>query len=163
MRSGIRGTWRACFTADGDDFPIVTEIDTSDQWASFVELSHHTRTYTAEQQTYRVRLLATPQPYGGVRWWFLCPRLGRRTVKLYLPLGGHRFWSRAAYSLGYGCQREDRAYQAQRQAIKAYSALGGEGNWRSGPPPKPKWMRWRTYDRLADKLDRYSDKFDAVL
>jgi hypothetical protein len=27
-------------------------------------------------------------------------------VKLYLPLGGYRFWSRQAYRLGYASQRE---------------------------------------------------------
>ena len=24
-------------------------------------------------------------------------------------------------------------------------------------PPKPKWMRWRTYDRLVQKFDAYED------
>jgi hypothetical protein len=86
---------------------------------------------------------------------------GRRCVKLYLPRGGHRFWSRAAYRLGYACQREDRMYQAQRQALKVYRALQGDGNWRDGAPPKPKWMRWRTYERLADKLDFHNARFDG--
>jgi hypothetical protein len=42
--------------------------------------------------------------------------------------------------------------RVQRQATKIYRALGGDGNWLDGPPPKPKWMRWRTYDRLAGYL-----------
>jgi hypothetical protein len=24
-------------------------------------------------------------------------------------------------------------------------------------PPKPKWMRWRTYKRLAERFDAYDD------
>jgi len=24
-------------------------------------------------------------------------------------------------------------------------------------PPKPKWMRWRTYNRLAERFDAYDD------
>jgi hypothetical protein len=30
-----------------------------------------------------------------------------------------------------------------------------------GPPEKPKGMRWRTYDRLAARLDYYNDAFAA--
>jgi hypothetical protein len=97
-----------------------------------------------------------------MRWWFECPRTGKHAVKLFLPLGGHRFWSRSAYGLGYASQREDRMGRAQRQATKIYRALGGDGHWMDGAPPKPKWMRWHTYERLADKLDYYNDRFDGA-
>jgi hypothetical protein len=33
----------------------------------------------------------TGEPLGGLRWWFVCPRLNRRVRKLYLPLGGRHF------------------------------------------------------------------------
>jgi len=50
-------------------------------------------------------LTTTPQPFGGQRWWFICPRTGRRTAKLYLPDGALTFASRQAYRLAYQCQR----------------------------------------------------------
>jgi hypothetical protein len=53
-------------------------------------------------------------------------------------------------------------YRAQRQALKVYRALEGDGNWRDGAPSKPKWMRWRTYERLADKLDYHNARFDGA-
>jgi len=28
-------------------------------------------------------------------------------------------------------------------------------------PPKPKWMRWRTYNDLAEKFDRYEELLDC--
>jgi hypothetical protein len=28
-------------------------------------------------------------------------------------------------------------------------------------PPKPKWMRWRTYKRYEEKFDYYEDVLDA--
>ena len=111
---------------------------------------------------YRVSLLTSPQRFGGVRWWFECPRTVRRAVRLYLPRDGHQFWSRHAYGLGYASQREDRKGRAQLQAMKIYRALGGDGHWMDGPPPKPKWMRWCTYDRLATKLDNYNARFDSA-
>ena len=109
-----------------------------------------------------VRLEATAQPFGGLRWWFRCPRTGRRAVCLRLPLGGHQFWSRHAYGLGYASQREDGKGRAQLQAEKLYAALGGDGSWMDGAPPKPKWMRWATYERKARKLDRYNGRFDTA-
>src|SRR6266446_4032101 len=56
----------------------------------------------------RIRLIWTVPTYGGRRWWFVCPKTGQRTTKLFLPNGGWHFWSRQAYGLGYACQREDR-------------------------------------------------------
>jgi hypothetical protein len=160
LRAGIRTHATLSFSGDDDPFPIALVIDSGDG-SPVIEFAHRSRTRDSIPQCYRVRLLSMPQHLGGVRWWFECPRTGRRCVKLYLPRGGHRFWSRAAYRLGYACQREDRMYQAQRQALKVYRALEGEGNWRDGAPPKPKWMRWRTYERLADKLDFHNARFDG--
>jgi hypothetical protein len=48
----------------------------------------------------------------------------------------------------YACQREDRFGRLQRRAAMLNRQLGGDGwaGWDS-PPIKPKWMRWRTYER----------------
>jgi hypothetical protein len=39
--------------------------------------------------------------------------------------------------------------------------LGGEGwaTW-SDPPQKPKWMRWRTYERQYERWERVVEKAD---
>lgn len=164
-RVGLRmkGTISATWSDHGEPFPVSIAIDTIGTTYCYLELAHASRNRWNSTQRYQVRLETSPQPFGGVRWWFVCPQSERRCTKLFLPRGGHRFWSRKAYDLGYACQREDRQYQAQRQAIKTYKALGGdaEGNWRGGAPEKPKWMRWHTYDRLAARLDHYNDAFDG--
>src|SRR5262245_7710346 len=96
--------------------------------------------------------LATTQPhFGGLRWWFVCPRLNRRVRKLYLPLGGRHFWSRGAYQLAYASQRETVSDRALRRARKLRLRLGGDPA-DADYPAKPKRMRWTTYDRLMDKL-----------
>jgi hypothetical protein len=74
-----------------------------------------------------IRLLWTVPTFGGRRWWFQCPRTGRRTTKLYLPNGGSHFWSRKAYGLGYACQREGRFDRLQRRAAMLNRQLGGKG------------------------------------
>jgi hypothetical protein len=30
-------------------------------------------------------------------------------------------------------------------------------------PPKPKWMRWRTYDRYVARFDRYEELLDREI
>lgn len=59
-------------------------------------------------------------------------------------------------------QREDTTSRVQRRARKVYAALGGQENWMDGPPPKPKWMRWRTYERKAALLDDLDARSDAA-
>lgn len=162
LRFGVRGKATLTFHCDGDPFPLAITIDTMDRGCPYIELEHERRTGPAERESYRIGLQTTQQPLGGVRWWFRCPRTGRRAVRLFLPRGGHQFWSRHAYGLGYASQREDRMGRAQLQATKVYGALGGMGNWRDGAPPKPKWMRWRTYERLAGELDRHNARFDGA-
>jgi hypothetical protein len=34
------------------------------------------------ESDYWVQLETTPQPFGGRRWWFICPRTGTRAAKL---------------------------------------------------------------------------------
>jgi hypothetical protein len=52
--------------------------------------------------------------------------------------------------------------RAQRQAQKVYRALGGDGHWMDGSPPKPKWMRWPTYEAKAAALDAYYQRFHGA-
>jgi hypothetical protein len=146
---------------DEGKFPIVITIDTSDPSDPCIELIHPTRDEREGDRFVRdrVRLIWTVPTYGGRRWWFLCPRTGQKTTKLYLPNGGWHFWSRQAYRLGYACQREDRFSRLQRRAAMLNRQLGGDGwgTWDT-PPTKPKWMRWRSYERKYDVWERAVEK-----
>jgi hypothetical protein len=95
-----------------------------------------------------------------VRWWWVCPATGRRVAKLYLPVGGARFLSRQAYGLVYASQGEDEVARAHRRAARLHALLGSPRRSAFGAtPPKPKWMRWPTYERLAAELG----EIDAAL
>jgi hypothetical protein len=98
-----------------------------------------------------ILLEASRPPLGGLRWWFICPRLNRKVRKLYLPLGGRHFLSRRAYRLPYASQRETVSDRAMRRARKLYLRLGGDPA-DDEYPDKPKRMRWKTYNRLMDRL-----------
>jgi hypothetical protein len=99
----------------------------------------------------QIFLVATQPPFGGRRWWFECPRSGRRVRVLHLPLGGRHFRSRRAYRLGYASQRETVHDRALRRARKICRRLGGDLP-DDEYPDKPKRMRWTTYERLMHKL-----------
>jgi hypothetical protein len=144
-------------------FAVEVKVDTTDPSDPFIELTHQTRDDREGDRIVRdhIRLIWTVPTYGGRRWWFQCPRTGHRTTKLYLPNGGWHFWSRRAYGLGYACQREGRLDRLQRRAAKLNRQLGGEGwgSWDT-PPIKPKWMRWRTYERKYERWERAVEKAD---
>ncbi len=65
-------------------------------------------TRSGEKVDYPIRLAATPLPWGGVRWAFLCPgwNCGRACRKLYLPPGGRYFACRLCYHLTYTSSQE---------------------------------------------------------
>src|SRR5689334_5644327 len=65
-----------------EKFPVELHIDTTDWSDPFIELTHRTRDERERNRTVRdrIRLFLTVPTYGGHRWWFVCPRTGRRTT-----------------------------------------------------------------------------------
>jgi hypothetical protein len=164
IRAGRGVTGVARF--DEGRFWVAIRVDISHPSDAFIELTHQTRDECEGNRTVtdRVRLIWTVPTYGGRRWWFQCPRTGRRTTKLFLPNGGWHFWSRQAHDLGYACQREERADRFRRRAAKLNRQLGGAGwdAWET-PPDKPKWMRWRTYETKLKVWEEAVEKANTEL
>jgi hypothetical protein len=146
-----------------DGFTATLEFDLSCPADSFMRLTHEThRMDDNVEMTYTVNLQRTFPRHGGFRWWFTCPKTGRRCAKLYLPFGGSRFLSRESYRLRYRSQRETKVDRAWRIKRKIVRRLGGPADdWAGDLPDKPKWMRWSTYNRLADRWWVAEDSLDA--
>ena len=80
---------------------------------------------------------------------------------LHLPLGARRFACRRAYRLAYVSQRGaaiDRAHRGKAKIKARLSRDCDPDEWEL--PPKPKWMRWRTYNRYVEKFDNYENLID---
>ncbi len=108
--------------------------------------------YGHPPQDYVVTLETTSPPYGGRQWWFRCPHTGRLCRKLFLPNGGRVFACRQAYRLGYRSRQTTRTDRMQRRVGKLCQRLGGPYSIHAEElPPKPKWMRWATYERMQAK------------
>ena len=95
-----------------------------------------------------MRIVRTPCNLGGSRAWFICPAVGcgRRVAILY---GGGIFACRRCYRLAYASSREDACDRATRRADRLRARLDWEPGILNGGGEKPKWMRWRTFERLA--------------
>ena len=95
-----------------------------------------------------MRIERTPCNLGGSRHWFICPAVGcgRRVAALY---GGGIFACRHWHRLAYASSREDAGGGSTRRADRLRARLGWEPGILNGEGGKPKWMRWRTYERPA--------------
>jgi hypothetical protein len=113
-----------------------------------------TNSWSGEKQhhDYVVQLATTPQPFGGRRWWFVCPKRDDLVSKLYKPNGAGCFASRRAYRLAYRCQRETPRDRALGRAFKLQQRLGSKGGI-GDVIDKPKGMRWRTFEREIAKVN----------
>jgi hypothetical protein len=111
----------------------------------------------------QITLVSRPRHFGGRQWFFLCPDTNGLATVLWKPPGASKFCSRQAWGrqVAYRSQfldRDNRAH-AGKQRIKA--RLIGDldpDEWEL--PPKPKWMRWETYDRYEQKFDQYEEILD---
>jgi hypothetical protein len=97
-------------------------------------------------------LMLAPQPryFGGCQWYFVCQVTSRYCSVVWMPPGATRFCSRQAWGrqVAYSSQFETPADRAYRGQAKIKSKLIGDHDpdeWEL--PPKPKWMRWHTYNR----------------
>ncbi len=111
---------------------------------------------------YSVALTTTAQPFGGRRWWWICPRTGRRVLKLHLPSGALTFASRQAHRLAYKSQRETPYDRALRRAFRLRDRIGADGGI-GDYVPKPRWMRMKTYDRKLEEIWQAEGVVDAHL
>jgi hypothetical protein len=111
----------------------------------------------------QITLQSRPRHLGGRQWFFVCPLTGGLATVLWKPPGATRFYSRQAWG-------RQVAYRSQFQSASDRAHLGKErikarliGNLDPAEwdlPPKPKWMRWGTYNRYVERFDDYEEMLD---
>ena len=95
----------------------------------------------------RVYLHSTPLHFGGVRWWFSCPRCWRRCAKLYLR--GSLFGCRVCLNLTYeSCQEETAAFLGELAAQLGISPAQIKREMAQDTRQRKEWRRKR--DRRTD-------------
>jgi hypothetical protein len=116
-----------------------------------------------------VAVTATRPHYGGVRLWFICPRsdCARRCRVLYRPrrTNARALACRRCYKLAYASQRIGRMARVNRSADRA-DALVARLVPKPGTPNvflKPKWMRWRTFERITREAEQVCSAWQSAL
>lgn len=107
----------------------------------------------------RITLITRPQPLGGRRWLFICPRTGESVAKLHLPSGAYTFASQKAYRLGYRSQRETPRDRSLSRAFALRAKIGGKGGI-GDYIFKPKGMHRRTFERAMERVYRAEEIVD---
>jgi hypothetical protein len=87
-----------------------------------------------------------------------------RASVLWLPPGARHFASRHAWlvQVAYSSQfmtAMDRAYLGKEKIKRHLIGDLDPDEW--DLPPKPKWMRWKTYNRYVERFERYEAALDA--
>src|SRR5262245_41992854 len=128
---------------------------------SDVEGSFHIQIAELDQT---ITLVTFPRYYGGRQWFFVCPVMNRRASVLWLPRDARQFASRHAWpgKVAYRSQfmtAMDRAYLGMERIKRCLIGELDPQDW--DLPPKPKWMRWKTYHRYVERFERYEAALDA--
>jgi hypothetical protein len=111
----------------------------------------------------RIILVPRPRHFGGRQWYFVCPYENRYVSVLWRPPGARNFacrqyWGRqVAYATQF-LDRDNRAHYGQSRIKNRLIANLDPDEW--SLPPKPKWMRWKTYNRYVHKFDHYEAILD---
>jgi hypothetical protein len=110
----------------------------------------------------RISLVSRARLFGGRQWYFVCPYMNRLASVLWRPPGAQYFacrqeWGRRVAYRSQFMSPSDRAHHMKRKLCERIGGPGTHEEW--DVPPKPKWMRWRTYARLESRIDAQ----DAIL
>ena len=150
LRSGTTGT--LSWSCGGEERGSIG----FDVWSDFIRFRYRVTPWDAEP--YDVARCAsfdyTRCHIGGRRLWSLCPDCRRRVG--VLVVSGPRIACRHCSRVIYACQAESRSDRAARKLRKIQRRLGNPDyeNVLDLYLPKPKRMRWRTYDRIVAKAEK---------
>jgi hypothetical protein len=106
----------------------------------------------------RITLFPRPRHFGGHQWYFVCPSTNRLASVLWKPSGATQFCSRQTWGrqVAYQSQFNDptsRAHAGKARIKNRLISSSDPDEW--DLPPKPKWMRWATYNRHERQYEHY--------
>ncbi|HLI17850.1 MAG TPA: hypothetical protein VKV22_06230 [Rhodanobacteraceae bacterium] len=115
--------------------------------------------------TCTIALESLPCHYGGRRWFARCPYTHRRAWKLYKWAAIEWFCCRDAITPKptYASQRAGGLDRINSQRWALRRKLGDEYSTLFDEPVKPKWMRWRTFQRYLDRDARFEARESGYL
>ena len=152
----IDGQWfAASFVGRGYGFQVTVQIEGH----TVRILRHFDGPPNRVPIGFRVQLAQTYPRFGGVRWWFLCPRPDCRRRVALVYAAGREFACRTCLGLAYESQRENRRWRALRRAQKIRARLGAGADITKPFPLKPRGMHVVTYLRYMRRMSKAEQGF----
>lgn len=113
--------------------------------------THANRDGEREQVKCVICLWTRPMRFGGKRWFMSCPYTAKPALKLYKFSGIAQFCHRTAIRPlpSYASQRASGQNRIIEKRWAIRRKLGDDFSDLFCEPCKPKWMRWRTFERYA--------------
>ena len=144
------GVQRWTRTATGEETGSVSvTVNLADPDAGFVVVRF---SLNGDPRVQEIQLASFPMRYGGRRYYFLCPKHGRRCE--VMPLVGGVFASRQAQRLTYQSQSADQIDRMRDRAHRLEKRL-----WPDKGKPRP---RGRNRERLLDAWERADTAFESM-
>lgn len=114
--------------------------------------------YNSNGQSYEypIYLRKINTNFGGFRWALECPKCSKTAIKLYCKSG--LFRCRKCHNLVHASSQSGYIDRLIKKSHKIEAKLGGDERYK-----KPKYMRWKKYEELQEKLDRYDSQFYLTL
>lgn len=166
-------TWSHSYT--GEQVASVGLTLSAGGGESWMRLTYSfSETYGAEKSNVEqlIYLTKVAQPFGGYRWYFLCPSTGKHCLCLYKPYGATYFRSRGGFRVrlqyrSQHCAPHDRVTE-KGNCLAAKVLRAGDSKRREqyqdwAFPPKPPWMHWKTYNRHFAQWERCEAQDNAYL
>jgi len=158
IRSGlVRPGWCAAgpYSFDGPHGSVLGSV-WSDLAEDLVVDLNCTHPDDGRETRTRVACRSISQPFGGERWFFVCPLTGTLVQKLFLPPQEEAFASRGAHNISYRSERLPDAERRYQRLTRFESRLRMEFARRgclSGFPHRPRGMHAATYERLTARWE----------
>jgi hypothetical protein len=160
-----RGSYRCCSIAWTDGFSgeqratATITADMRDPEEGWFHIS-------IGDATQRIPLWTMPRHFGGHQWYFACPRRHIPVSVLWMPPGASTFASKKHWGrqVAYQSQFLDQTNRCHKGQAKIRTRLCSIGSFDADDwdfPPKPKWMRQRTYGAAEAKFNRYEDMLES--
>lgn len=156
-----------CFRATQDDSWIQVRVSGEPGGRRLLALDYSVRPAAGACVRVSQSIAAEPlaQPFGGVRWWLLCPSCRTRRAALYRMQGASEFRCRVCQDIAYESQRRDRLGRLQERILRLERRMTADPRrcWGDPTPRRPKGMHRRRYFTYHTERARLYDELSCQM
>lgn len=136
------------------DYPKISITSIKDRLGQHANAISMNYQFKGKPYHYDVGITTSSCHYGNYRYWFICPKCGKRVGVLYCA---GLYVCRHCINANYATQLMQPIDKLFRKVEKIRHRLGWQAGIANGHGSRPKGMHRKTYDRLVSEHDRIAD------